>query len=54
VLEAFQWKKATADFVLLEAACAFYDAHRDIFLLNLRPQNSGGLLPHAFALVKIK
>jgi hypothetical protein len=22
-------------------------------LLNLRPQNSGGLLPHAFALVKI-
>jgi hypothetical protein len=26
VLEAFQWKKATADFVLLEAACAFYDA----------------------------
>jgi hypothetical protein len=27
VLEAFQWKKATADPVLLEeAACAFYDA----------------------------
>jgi hypothetical protein len=26
VLEAFQWEKDTADPVLLEAACAFYDA----------------------------
>jgi hypothetical protein len=26
VLEAFQWKKDTADSVFLEAACAFWDA----------------------------
>jgi hypothetical protein len=26
VLEAFQWEKKTADPVLLEAACAFWDA----------------------------